>query len=133
LHEAYVRLAESGFADWTNRTHFFAVAARVLREVLLDHARRRDAQKRGGKWQRVTLTGLGHTDAVDHVDLMALDDALTRLADVHERSARVVELRYFGGLTVPEVAHCLQISQGTVKLDWRFARAWLRHELEPGR
>ena len=131
LHEAYLRLAEGGFGTWRNRTHFFAVAARVLREVLLDHARRRDAQKRGGRWHRVTLAGLGQGSAIDHVDLIALDDALTRLATVHERSARVVELRYYGGLTIPEIADCLEVSIGTVKLDWRFARAWLKRELEP--
>jgi len=130
LHEAYVRIAEGGTNTWNDRTHFFAVAARVLREVLLDHARRRDALKRGGKWHRVTLTGMGRQTAVGHVDLIALDDALIQLAAVHARSARVVELRYFGGLTVREIAHCLEVSEGTVKLDWRFARAWLKHELE---
>jgi len=133
LHEAYMRLAEGGFNAWNDRTHFFAVAARVLREVLLDHARRRDALKRGGKWHRVTLAGLGNLSPIDHVDMLALDEAINELATVHERSARVVELRYFGGLTIPEIAHCLGVSPGTVKLDWRFARAWLKHELEPTR
>jgi RNA polymerase sigma factor (TIGR02999 family) len=129
VHEAYVGLAEADPGRWRDRNHFFAVAARALREVLVDHARRRRAVKRGGGWCRVTLhEGVGAAER--SVDLVALDDALTRLSLDHSRAARVVELRFFGGLSIDETAAALDVSIGTVKSDWRFARAWLNHTLE---
>jgi RNA polymerase sigma factor (TIGR02999 family) len=130
VHDAYVRLAEYEPSAWQDRTHFFAVAARALREVLVDHARRRAAVKRGRGWCRVTLHDATDAARADTVDIVLLDDALTRLASDHGRAARVVELRFFGGLSIEETAALLAVSIGTVKADWRFARAWLSHELD---
>ncbi len=131
LHDAYIRLAESGYNDLQDKTHFFAMAAKVLRDILVDHARRKKAAKRGGHWQRLTLTGIGQRPSPDPIDILSLDEALRGLADTHARSAHIVELKYFGGLTNPEIATYLNISIGTVKLDWRFARAWLKHKMGP--
>ena len=132
VHEAYLRLLKENRADWQDRGHFCAVAAMAMRRILVEHARARRRQKRGGELQRVALDsdvcklepeGRG-------VILLALDDALTRLAAIRPRSARVVELRYFGGLTSEEAAHALDVSTKTVTREWRYARAWLRKELE---
>lgn len=132
VNEAYLRLAGTGAPSWRDDAHFFAVAARCLRRILVDHARGKKASKRGRGWERITLSGLVHGDADDDasLDLVALDAALDRLAQAHERPARVVELRYFGGATLEETAEALGISTGTVKADWRFARAWLGQHLE---
>ncbi len=130
VNDAYVRLVEYDHDRWNGRAHFLAVAARILREVLVDHARRRAAAKRGKGWCRVALSeGIGAADA-DTVSIMALDDALTRLARDHGRAARIVELRFFSGMTIEETARVLDVSPGTVKADWRFARAWLNNELD---
>lgn len=133
-HEAYLRLVETG-VEVRGEAHFLAIAARVVRQVLVDHARRHQAQKRGAAWRRVTLhpgdawAAEGGTDALD---LLALDEALARLEALHPRAARVVELLFFSGFTVAETAAALAVSATTVDVDWRFARAWLSRELEAG-
>ena len=132
VHEAYLRLAGQPGARWESRAHFFRVAGRVMRTVLVDHARAQDAHKRGGPGAvRVTL---GAADAVaagaaHEVDVLALDAALVRLAEFDAQKARVVELRYFAGFTVEQTAEALDVSPATVKRAWTAARAWLRHEL----
>ncbi|MCI0570896.1 MAG: ECF-type sigma factor [Myxococcaceae bacterium] len=127
VHEAYLRLAgasEDG-ASWRDRAHFCAVAARAMRQALVDHLRRKSADKRGGGWERVTLTGVPGQDPDAGVDLLALEAALERLQALDARQARIVELRFFGGLSVVEVAGCLGVSVSTVEKEWRAARAWL--------
>lgn len=129
VHDAYVTLRESHHVNWSDRTHVLATAARALREVLVDHARRKTAAKRGGGWGRIGLDeDIGAVPARPE-DMVALDEALARLFRHHGRCARVVELRFFGGLTIAEVSELLGLSPGTVKQDWRFARAWLHSEL----
>jgi RNA polymerase sigma factor (TIGR02999 family) len=132
VHEAYLKLVDASRISWQGRTHFFAVGAQVMRRLLIDHARGRNRLKRGGRWRRVTfsevLPHVGHGD-LDLDQLLVLNDALDRLASLDPRQARVVELRFFGGLTVAEVAHVLGVSQRTVEGDWTHARAWLNREL----
>lgn len=133
VHEAWLRLADQDRVSWRGRGHFFAVGAKMMRRLLVDHARRRDSAKRGGDWQRVTLSGVGFGDGdLDAAELLALDRALERLAELDPRQARVVELRYFAGLAVAEVAEHLGVSKRTVEGDWTHARAWLRRALEEG-
>lgn len=129
VHEAYLKLAATDPEAWADREHFLAVAARAMRQILVDAARRRLADKRGGDRSRVTLTGLPEAGP-DGLDTLSLDEALTRLGALDPRQARVVELRFFGGLTVPEVAQVLDQSTATVERDWRRARAWLRVQLD---
>ncbi len=130
VHEAFLRLVEVDNVNWEQRAHFFAVCAQVMRRILLEGARRRATSKRGGGWERVTLTGIGEADGRGAKELIALDEALTRLAEADPRKAQVVELRYFGGLSVEETATVLKVSADTVARDWRSARAWLLSELE---
>lgn len=130
VHEAYLRLVDQTRIEFAGRSHFFAIAATMIRRILVDHARGKAAAKRGGQAGRLTL----HEDAAAinddrGVDLLDLDDALTTLAALSDRQARVVELRFFGGLTVEEAADVLDVSPRTVKDDWRIARAWLRQRL----
>ena len=129
VHEAYLRLIEHDRIDWQGKTHFLAMAATQMRRILVDHARAKAAQKRGGPSRRVTLTeSLARTpDAT--VELLALDEALSRLVARHPRQGRVAELKIFAGLLSREIAHCLSVSERTVKDDWRVARAWLMKEL----
>ena len=132
VHEAYLKLVDASRVSWQGRTHFFAVGARVMRRLLIDHARGRDRLKRGGQWHKVTFSeALPHVAGsdLDLEQLLALNDALDRLAALDARQARVVELRFFGGLTVPDVAHVLGVSTRTVEGDWTHARAWLKREL----
>ncbi len=129
VHEAYERLADQSRVNWRGRTHFFAVAAQVMRRLLVDHARQRARRKRGGGLQRITLGGVAAGSDLDLEELLALDRALKKLAALHEREARVVELRYFGGLTTREVASVVGVTERTVRRDWTFARAWLKREL----
>jgi len=131
VHEAYVRLVKPGDRPWTGRTHFLAIAAVSMRQVLVDRARRRHAAKRGGARQRITLDdGLLPAPAPDAgVDLVTLDRALTELAALDPQQARIVELRYFGGLTVEETAEVLNVSPATVKRHWTLARAFLKKAL----
>ena len=132
VNEAYLRLIDQRRVQWQNRAQFFGVAAQLMRRILIDHARARHAEKRGGDMKRITL---GHADEAvandneDGVDVLALEDALQRLAALDERQARLVELRYFGGLTIEDTAEALGISPATVKREWSTARAWLRREL----
>lgn len=132
VHEAYLRLARGKPAQWQNRAHFVAIAAISMRRLLVERARARGAAKRGGGGIQVTLdeTLLGGTTAGTSLDLIALDRALTRLADLDAGQARIVELRFFGGLSVEETAAALSISPATVKRHWTMARAWLLRELE---
>jgi RNA polymerase sigma factor (TIGR02999 family) len=128
-HEAYMRMVDLDRIDWRDRAHFFAVAAGVMRRILIDHARRRKAQRRGGGARHVPLEeGLLLADDRPE-ELLALDEALERLAAVDPRQARIVELRFFGGLGVEEAAAVMDISPRTVKREWAVARAWLRAEL----
>ena len=130
LHEAYLRLAGLDAASIADRVHFLRIAARSMRQVLVDHARRRDAEKRGGGGRaRVTLAGVVAEGSADGVDVLDLDDALRRLAALDERKARVVELRFFAGLSTGEAAAALGIAPKTAEADWYFARAWLRRAL----
>jgi RNA polymerase sigma factor (TIGR02999 family) len=130
VHEAYLRLLGAKI-DWQDRTHFLSVAARVMRRILVERARARSANKRGGGDVRVTLSGSLEAPHEDPVDILVLDDALERLCAFDERQARVVDLFYFGGLTHPEIGHLLGVSDATVDRDLRHARAWLRRELSP--
>jgi RNA polymerase sigma factor (TIGR02999 family) len=133
INEAYVRLVDGKTVAWHDRAHFLAVSARVMRRILVDHARARHYQKRGGHSPRVTFhEALVVTDE-PAVDVVALDDALEALARFDERKSRVVELRYFGGLSVAETAAALQVSRSTVMGDWRLAKAWLKREMRGDR
>jgi RNA polymerase sigma factor (TIGR02999 family) len=130
VHEAYLKLVEGSRATWRNRAHFLAVAARAMRQILVDHARRHRAAKRGlGRKLTLDEALVGAEAAV--LDVVALDEALTRLAAQEPRCARVVELRFFGGLDVEQTAEALSVSPATVKRDWQFAKAWLGRELRP--
>jgi RNA polymerase sigma factor (TIGR02999 family) len=132
VHEAYLRLVDQHHVVWRNRAHFFGVAAQLMRRILVDHARSRHAAKRGGGMQQLAL---GDADAAaspaadDGVDVISLHEALERLAALDPAQARLVELRYFGGLNIDETAQALDISPATVKREWATARAWLRREL----
>ena len=129
VHEVYVRLNAPGDADWSGRTHFFAASARAMRRVLVDEARRRGADKRGGDQSAITLHEAVAPTADRTIDVLALDEALTHLAELSARQSEVVELRFFGGLSVEECAVVLGVSRRTVLGDWSMARAWLRREL----
>ncbi|UCE58734.1 MAG: sigma-70 family RNA polymerase sigma factor [Phycisphaerales bacterium] len=129
VHEAFVRLVDQARVEWRNRAHFFAVAATAMRRILTDHARKHRAAKRGGNQQRVPLTNVPTPSGASLVDLVDLDDALERLSTLDERQYRIVELRFFGGLPVEQVAEFLEVSKTTVENDWRMARAWLSAEL----
>jgi RNA polymerase sigma factor (TIGR02999 family) len=128
VHEAYARLVV-GDARFENRAHFFALAARTMRRVLVDHARAKQRDKRGGGSPHLTLTeGAGVSDPMSF-DLLALDEALNQLVEVDERKAKVIELHFFGGLTYPEISTALDISEATVDRDLRLAKAWLAERL----
>jgi RNA polymerase sigma factor (TIGR02999 family) len=129
VNEAFLRLVDVQQVDWRNRTHFLAMSARLMRRVLVDLARSRGADKRGGGAVRVTLDEAAIGGAAPDLDVIRLDDALKALAALDERKSRVVELRFFGGLTADETAFALQVSSKTVLRDWEFARAWLQREL----
>ncbi len=129
IHEAYLKLAKKEGQSWQNRAHFFGVAASAMRHIMVDYARSKHSQKRGGWQQRVTLTDDAAVSGDQSKEIIALDDALKTLATLDERKSRVVELKYFGGVTNEEIAEVLKISIDTVKRDWRFARTWLLREL----
>ena len=129
VHEAYLELVDLDRVDWEDRTHFFALAARVMRNVLVDYAVKRTAEKRGGDRDRVPLREADAAVEVDLTDVLAVHQALERLEDIDERQARVVECRFFGGLTIDETAETLDVSPATVGRDWRVARAWLNRAL----
>ena len=130
VHEAYLKLAGGDEAEWKSRTHFFSLAAKAMRQILIDHHRKRSAQKRGSDHQRVTLSGAELGQGLPEVDILALNEALTRLEEIDERQNRVVELRFFGGLQMDEIADVLGVSKTTVEGEWRHARAWLNRELK---
>ena len=130
VHEAYLRLVDQRRVEWRSRAHFFGVAAQMMRRVLVDHARARLAGKRGGALQRVTLGDVGSAPADNtDLDVLALHEALERLAVLDPDQARLVELRYFGGLGIEDTAEALGVSPATMKREWAVARAWLRREL----
>ncbi len=129
VNEVYLRLLEGRPVEWKSRTHFFAVAARVMREVLVDHARRRAAAKRGAGRTYVPLSEGAAATPPPSLDVLALEIALERLAALDERQARLVELRVYGGLTIDEAAEALSISPATVSREWRHAEAWLHREI----
>jgi len=130
VHEAYIRLIDQRRVEWRNRAHFFGVAAQMMRRVLVDRARARLATKRGGDFQQVTLGDAEADDAENaSLDVLALHEALERLATLDPDQARLVELRYFGGLNIDDTAEALGVSPATVKREWAVARAWLRREL----
>ena len=133
VHEAYLRLAKDKKQNWQGRTHFLAIAAIAMRQILVERARARAAAKRGGSQARVTLNEALVADKGRPVDLVALDHALTRLAAIDGQQARLVELRFFGGLTIEETADALAVSPATVKRSWTLARAWLRREMREWR
>jgi RNA polymerase sigma-70 factor (ECF subfamily) len=141
VHEAWMRLGDQHYARWESRTQFFAIAAQMMRRVLLDHARTRHALKRGGTVVQVSLgdgdffavasgTGSGQGTPIDPLDVIAVDDALGRLAALDPQKAQLVELRYFAGLSIPEAAEALGVSTATVGREWAIARMWLRRELD---
>ena len=132
VHEAFIRLVGNTEIQWEGRSHFLAVAAKAMRNVLADYARARRAEKRGGDWQRVTLSGIGSDSGTRAYDAQDIDEALKELAELNERHARIVELRFFAGLTVVEAAGVLGVSERTIRGEWRLARAWLRHRLGTG-
>ena len=129
INEAYVRLADQSKIQWESRTHFFGIAARLMRQILVDQARRRNFAKRGGAALRVTLSEATAVAEEQSASVIALDDALQSLEKIDPRKSRIVELRFFGGLSIEETAEALDVSPGTVMREWTFARAWLRKEM----
>lgn len=129
VHEAYIRLVDWQNTNWQNRTHFFAVAAQIMRNILVDHARKKKAEIHGGNLQKLALDEAISFSQMKEVDLVDLDDALRSLAKLDERQAKIVELRFFGGLTLEETAHALGISVKTVSREWNFTKAWLYRRL----
>lgn len=129
VHEAYMRLVDAQHIAWRDRAHFFAVASRLIRRVLVDHARRHRAGKRGGGLVHLTIDDASPVSEVRADEIVALDEALKDLEELDPRQGRVVEMRYFGGLTIEETAAVLQVSPATVKREWSVASAWLRREL----
>jgi RNA polymerase sigma factor (TIGR02999 family) len=134
INEAYLRLVDQNRVTWENRAHFFGIAANAMRRILVDHARGHQAAKRGGSVIKLPLDEAVHgSPKHEEMDLVALDEALTRLANLDPEQSRLVELRYFGGLTIEETARVMGISPATVKRDWTISRAWLRREINrPG-
>ena len=129
VNEAYIKLVDSSRVRWQNRAHFFAVAAQLMRRILVNFARSRRYQKRGGDWRRITVADAPDLAAGGATDLVALDDALQELSKLDGRKAQVVELRFFGGLSLEQTAAALRVSTDTVGRDWRAAKAWLKREL----
>jgi RNA polymerase sigma factor (TIGR02999 family) len=129
VNEAYIRLVDATRIQWQNRAHFFAVSARLMRQILVDYARSRRYQKRGGNLTIIPLDHAPTPRTRQNDDVLAIHDALLRLSEIDERKGQVVELRFFGGLTEDQAAEVLNVSSETVKRDWRLAKAWLRREL----
>ncbi|HSF24493.1 MAG TPA: sigma-70 family RNA polymerase sigma factor [Blastocatellia bacterium] len=132
VNEAYLRLADQTNPRWQNRAHFFAICARLMRQILVDHARRRRSLKRGGSEKHVTLNEPMIVSEERAAKVVALDEALKSLAELDYRQCRIVELRFFGGLSIKEAAEVLDVSPGTVMRDWTIAKAWLRREISGG-
>ncbi|HVE55369.1 MAG TPA: sigma-70 family RNA polymerase sigma factor [Pyrinomonadaceae bacterium] len=130
IHEAYIKLIDQKSVEWQNRSHFFAIASVAMRRILVDYARERHREKRGGVAENLPLDeALQISSDEKPVDLIALDEALNRLAKLDKRQAKVVELRYFSGLSIDETAEILGVSNATVRLDWNLAKAWLKQEI----
>ena len=133
VHQVYLKLVDQTRVDWKNRSHFCAVASTLMRRILVDHARARHAEKRGGLAARVTFDEALVVTNEERLDFIALDDALRALSTFDERKSRVIELRFFGGLSVEETAAVLKVSPATVMGDWRLAKAWLKREMRGDR
>jgi RNA polymerase sigma factor (TIGR02999 family) len=130
IHEAYIKLIDQRNTDWQNRAHFFAISAQAMRRILVDHARTKHRDKRGGNELKLPLDeGMAVADARANIDLIALDEALTRLQAIDEQQSRVVELRYFSGMSLEDTADVLKISRATAARDWAMAKSWLHREL----
>ena len=129
VNEAYLRLVDQKQVRWQNRAHFFGIAAHIMRRILVDHARSRNYQKRGGSASRVAIDETMVVSAERTAEVIALDEALVRLAEVDPRKSQLVELRFFGGLSIEEAAEVLKVSPGTIMRDWTLAKAWLRREI----
>ena len=129
INEAYIRLVDQQNVQWQNRTHFFAMAARLMRHILIDHARRHRYAKRGGGARNVPLDEVMIVNEKRAEELVSLDDAMTELAKLDPRKSQIIELRFFGGLTIEETAEAMKISPITVTREWRLAKAWLRREM----
>ena len=129
VHEAYIRLVNWENVSWQNRAHFFAVAAEVMRKILIDHARKKNAQKRDGG-QKILLDDAISFAKEKELDLLKLDEALQTLENLDKRQAKIVELRFFGGLSIEETAYILKVSETTVRREWTFAKAWFQRELQ---
>lgn len=129
VNEAYLKLIDSSRVQWQNRAHFFAISAQLMRRILVDFARSKNSLKRGGKFQQVDLNESMGIPIEEKTDLVGLDEALSKLANLNARQSQIVELRYFGGLSEEEIAETLGISARTVRRDWSLARAWLYREL----
>ena len=132
INEAYLRLVDQPQTRFENRSHFFGIAARLMRRILVDDARKRNSAKRGGSMIQVPLEEASATVADQAANVAALDDALQRLEEIDKRQGQIVELRFFGGLSIEETARVLSVSPGTVMRDWTFARAWLRNKMASG-
>jgi RNA polymerase sigma factor (TIGR02999 family) len=131
VNEAYLKLVGQRKVNWQNRAHFFAISAKLMRRILVDHARQRQAAKRGGsEQQRLSITSAETLIQQPQIDLLALNEALDELAQMDPQQGRIVELKFFGGLSIEETAEVLSISHATVERDWKMARAWLRRQLE---
>jgi RNA polymerase sigma-70 factor (ECF subfamily) len=129
INETYLKLIDQRHPNWKNRAQFFGVAAQLMRRILIDHARRHHASKRGGDRLNVSLRNLGAFGNQPDADLLTLHDALERLAKIDPEQSRLVELKFFGGLTIEETAEVMEVSHGTVEREWKIARAWLKREL----
>lgn len=132
VHEAYLRLIDQKEVRWQNRAHFFAIAAQMMRRILVDYARSRNVAKRGGGARQVSLDEAMDVSDERAADVIALDEALKSLSDLDQRKGRIIELRFFGGLSIEETAEVLGVSPGTVMRDWTFAKAWLQREINKG-
>ena len=129
INEAYIRLVDQRNVQWRNRAHFFGIAAQLMRRILVDHARSRNVAKRGGHWHKLSLDSAIDLPEERDQDLIALDDALNTLAGVDPQKSQIVELRFFGGLTIEETAEFLDVSLDTIKAQWKMAKAWLYREI----
>lgn len=129
VHEAYIKLIDQRDARWQNRAHFFAIAAQAMRRILIDSARKHVAEKRGGGGQKLSLAEIATISPEPNTNLLALDEALNRLAEIDSQQSRIIELRYFGGLTIEETAEVMRLSPATIKREWTMARAWLHQAL----
>ncbi len=129
VNEVYMKMVDQKRVDWRGKSHFFAIGAKVMRRILVDHARTKKRHKRGGQWQRIPLADEMRVSNRNDEDVLAIEEALEKLSQVDPRQAEIVELRFFGGLTVQEVAEVLSVSKRTIEAEWTMARAWLRREL----